>query len=86
MPERRNLNRKDVQTIVEIFPEFGFVNHRSQVAIRRRDYTQVEAARYDIAEPAKLPVLKHPQQLCLKTPRSIRDFIEEQRASVCLFE
>jgi len=84
--ERRNLNGKDVQPVVQVFPELASADHRHQFTIRRGDHAQIQLACDHIADTAQLPVLQHAQQLGLKTPRRVRDFVEEQRPSVGFFE
>ena len=60
-PQRRNLNRKHVQSIVKIFSKVASSDHRQQLAVRRCDYTDIEFAMIDIAESAELSILKHPK-------------------------
>src|ERR1051326_5908910 len=55
--KRRNLNRKNIKSIVEVLAEFAFTDHRRQLAIRSGDYTQVKCARSNVAQPADLLVL-----------------------------
>src|SRR5262249_20300438 len=54
-----NLNWKYIQSVIEIFSKLTPANKRHQLAVRRRDNSQVELAHDDVAQSAELPVLEY---------------------------
>src|SRR5262249_37566462 len=57
--QRRTLNWKSVQQIVKLFTKIASTNQWYQLAVRRRDHSQVELAQDHVAEPTELPVLEY---------------------------
>jgi len=55
--ERRNENRKYVQSIVEVFAKLASTHHGHEFAVGGGDDAQVQLAQNDVAQPAQLPVL-----------------------------
>jgi hypothetical protein len=81
-PERRDLDRDDVQAIEEIVLEPAVGDHLAQVAIGGGDDADVDALRPLGAERLELPLLQHPQQLGLQRRAHRRDLVEKDRAAV----
>ena len=54
--------------------------------VRRRDYPDVNGDRLGAADSGDDVVLEHAQNLRLRGKAHVADFVEEQRALVCLLE
>src|SRR5262249_53921791 len=77
LPQWRHLNRKDTQPVEQVFPEIAFLDQGAQIAIGCGNHSDIDFPQDHIAKAPDLPLLKGAQQLRLKTPRSVRDFVEE---------
>ena len=86
LAQRRNRDRKDVETIVEIASERSVFDHALEIAVRRGDDPHVDALGSRAAEAFELALLQNPQQLGLHFERDVTDLVEEQRAAVRQFE
>ena len=75
-------NGKDVQPVVEIAPEASRLDHRLEVAVRRRDQAHVDAQRARAAEALELLLLEHAQELRLELDRDVAHFVQEERSAV----
>src|SRR5688500_1803749 len=78
----RQLNRHDVQAIEKIIAEAPCLYLLSQVSIGRGNDTDIDPPRAIAAYALVLTRLDGAQQLGLRVRAQVRDFIEEQRASV----
>ena len=79
LAQRWQLNRKDVQTVVEVLPERIAGNALFEVAVGRGDDSHVQRQRPGAAEPLDLPLLEHAQQLDLHVGRQVADLVEKNR-------
>src|SRR5207237_927738 len=86
LSKRRNPNLADGEPIVEILAERAGLDQRAQVAMRRRDDSNVHAAHLGLAEAANFVSLEHAEELRLKLHRQIPDFIDEEGAFVSRLE
>src|SRR5579862_2634475 len=77
IPQRRHLDRKDAEPVVEIFAEPSRTDQAFEIAISRRNNADVDPPRRVIADRFKLAVLQHPQQLGLHRQRQLAYFIEK---------
>src|SRR5262245_33571980 len=57
--QRWNLNWKYIQSIVKVFTKIASTNQWYQLAVCRRDHSQVELAHDHVAKPAQLPILEY---------------------------
>src|SRR5262249_25366771 len=86
LTQRRQNNRQNVETIVEIGPEPALLHSFFKVAIAGRDDAHVDFYRATAAEWLKLVFLEDPQQLHLRVRGKFADFIKEQRSTVGEFK
>ena len=86
VPQRRNVNRHDVQPVIEVFPELAVFNSVFQFRVRRRDHPNIQFHRLPAAQPLPLPLLQHPQQLGLNFKRQIPDLVQEYSAALRLLK
>src|SRR5215475_11747038 len=82
--QRRDVDRKDFQEVIESLPECSMLHHSRQMAMRRSNQTDFHPA-MDTGSFGFL-LLKDAQQFRLEVERNVSDFIEEQSASVGEFE
>ena len=80
--ERRQLQRDDVQAVIEILAELARRLLRFEVAVRRRDDAHVDRKRLRRADRPHLALLEHAQQLHLQRQRHVADLVQEERAAV----
>jgi hypothetical protein len=82
LPQRRNDDGENVQSVIEIFPEFSFSYELFQIPVCRGDNPDVHLYACITAEALENPFLQDAQQLCLNSRREVADFIEENGAVV----
>ena len=85
-PQWREVDRDDVQTIVQVLAEPALRDHRHQVAVGRRDNAHVDADFLPSAHTPDPAGLKCSQQASLRFRRHVPDLVEEQGAAVRLLE
>ena len=86
LPQRRNMDAKEVQPIVKILPEGSPLHRSAEFNIRGGDNSDINVDVFLAAEAREFARLQHAQELHLRLRRHFTDFIEEQRAGVCLFK
>ena len=86
LAQRRQVNRHHVQSIVQVFAKFVFVDQFLQIAIAGGDHAHIDANRLRIADALELALLQHAQQLHLQLRRGGIDFVQKNRAGVRRFE
>ena len=80
------LDRNDIQPVVEIFAKRPFTDHLREVRVRSGDHADINLDRMRVADAFDLAFLEHAQELGLQ-PRAHRpDLVEEERAFVRLLE
>src|SRR5580700_3268396 len=82
-PQGRNVDRKHIQSIIEVAAKLLFQNHSFQVAMSRGHDAYVDSLRPRTSQALKFPFLQDAEKLWLQLERDIADFIQEQRALVC---
>jgi hypothetical protein len=81
LPQRRHLDRKNVEPVKEVAPKCASSDSRAQVTIRCSNYPNVGADGSSSTDSAKLVFLQNTQQSDLCLGRKLSDLIEEDRAS-----
>src|SRR6201999_1032856 len=77
LAQRWYSNGKNVQSIVQIGPEFVFIDHCFEIAIRRRDQTGIGAECPRASQALELTLLQNAQELWLKLQRNFPDLIKK---------
>jgi len=83
LAKRGEVDRDDVEPVVQVLTEPTGVDLAEQVAVGRRDDPSVDLDRPGVADPLELPLLQDPQQLDLELGRGAVDLVEEDAARVC---
>src|ERR1700730_3094031 len=86
MPQGRQGDLKDVETVVQIFPQTLFLDGLLRRPVGRGNDADVDECLERSSQTANFAVLEDAQKLGLGTDRHLRDFIKEQRAPVRLLE
>ena len=71
------VDRDDVEPVVQVLAEPAGVDLVEQVAVGRRDDPRVDLDGPGVADPLELPLLQDPQQLDLELGRGAVDLVEE---------
>ena len=80
--QRRQGQRHDVQTVVQIFPESARFHVADQIAVRGGDEPHVHFQLTRPAEAAELLHLQDVQQLGLQLDRELADLVEKDRPMI----
>ena len=80
--QRRQVQRDDVDAVVEVLPEAAGGDLSLEVAVGRRHDTDVHVHVPRRADRTDLPLLEHAQHLALQRQRHVADLVEEHRAAV----
>ena len=86
LPQGRNVQRKDVQPVVQVRPEPVLIDHRLQVPIGCGDEPDVRPDSAIAADTLELLVLDSAEQLRLEFERHFADLVEKERTSMRQFE
>src|SRR5579863_5604443 len=86
LTQRRHVYGKDMQAIIEIAAELSCGNALRQISIGGRDQAYVDPDRPNPAQPFKLLILQHPQQLWLQFQRNISYLIQKQGSFISQFQ
>jgi hypothetical protein len=86
LTERRNVDRQDVQSVEEIFPEAMVGDLLHQVPIGGGDQPYIDVDRPGASDALEFMLLQHPQQFDLRIQGQISDFVEKERALVSQLE
>jgi hypothetical protein len=81
-----NLQRKDVEAVVEVLAEAPGRHLLRHVAVAGGQHADVERDRLLAADALHLALLQHAQQLGLQAERHFRNLVEQQRAALGLLE
>src|SRR5581483_5358700 len=76
----------NVEAVQQVEAKSSRARFRAQVAVGRRDNSNVDPPRDVLADSPELALLDDPQQLRLRARRELADLIEQQRPAVRLFE
>ncbi len=82
LPERRDVNRDDLQSVVEVGQKSSRGGEPAEIAVRRRDHPYVDAFGALGAERLELPLLEDSQQLGLEADAHQADLVEQNRSAV----
>src|SRR4029077_4022683 len=80
--QRRQINRKSIQPVIQILTEFAVLNHLLQVLVGRSNDANINSRGPRAPDGLKLTLLKHAEQLGLKLQWHVSNFIEEQSATI----
>ena len=84
--QRRNEHGKDIDAVVKIFAEQPLLHQFFQRAVGGADKAHVHLVAAFIAKRLDFAFLKRAQHLCLCGGGEVADFVQKQRALVCLAE
>ncbi len=84
--KRRDIDRHNIQPVIQILAKRSLFERRAQIAIRRGDQPHIHFQRARSAEPFEFALLQHAQQFHLRRAGHVADFVEEQRALIREFE
>src|SRR3984893_14607909 len=84
--ERRNLDWVWVQPVVEVRAKCPVCNGGFQIAIRCRDYADIDLDGLRAADAFEFTFLQHPQECNLSVQRHLADFVQENGSSVRQFK
>src|SRR5690606_27987206 len=79
--ERRQVQRDDVQPVVQVAAERAATDLLVEIAIRRRDDAHVDVDGLRRADGYDLALLQRAQQLHLQRGRHLGNLVEEERAA-----
>ena len=82
LPQRRQLDREDVEPEIEVLPEVPSCDLVAQLPVGGRDHPHVDLASCLGADALQLAGLQRPQQLGLRLRAQVADLVEEERPSV----
>src|SRR5262249_55874214 len=82
LPERREEELDDVETVVEIAPEPPRLDKRWDILMGRGDHPDVHLLGPIGAHPLDLAKLEEAEELGLDLGRDLRDFVKEERPAV----
>src|SRR5690606_22866108 len=82
----RNLDRKDVEAVEEIFAEAALADLFSEVLVGGRNQADVDLDRATGTDRVYLALLNRAQQLDLNACGQIADLVQEQRAAIGFHE
>ena len=85
-PERGQIQRNDVDAVVEVFSELPFSNEFLEILVRRRHDAHIHLDGLHPADSGEFAFLQDAQQLGLRHGAEVADFVEEQRAGIGEFE
>ena len=86
LAQRRQVDRHDVEPVVQVLAEPAGGGFGQQVAVAGGDDAGVDADRLRVADALELALLQRAEQLHLQVGRRGVDFVEEDRAGVGRFE
>src|SRR4029077_20503158 len=86
VPQWRKIDVKDVKTVEKIFPQELLCYSLLHRPVSGREHPDIDQNLVIAAQSPELGVLENPQKLGLHLGWHLRDFIEQQRALVCMLE
>ncbi|MNU78083.1 hypothetical protein D3C71_676680 [compost metagenome] len=84
--QRRQAQRHDIEAIIKIFAEQALIDQVLQILVGGSNDAHVGADRRAPADRRIFALLQHAQKAGLCIHRHVADFVEEQRATLGLFE
>ena len=86
LPQRRNVDRKYFQSVIQVLAKCRLLYHAGQIAMRSGDQPHIHFMSAVAAEPLKFLLLQNAQQFRLKFERDVADFVQKERALVRQFK
>src|ERR1700676_5492178 len=86
MPKGGNLDRKNMNTVVEIVAKPALIYHLLKVAVCRRHHAKVHVYGSTAAKSLEFMLLESSQKFRLKLYWKVCNFVEKQSSFVRLFE
>src|SRR5208282_4658019 len=86
LAERRQLQRNDVEAVIQVLAETAFANQLHQIFVGGRENANVDLDCIGAAETHELALLNDAEQLGLRFRANRGDFVEENRPLVSYFE
>ena len=86
LPEGGQIQRNDVDAVVEVFAELPLANEVFEVLVRRCDDTHIHLDGLYATDSGELSFLQDAQQLGLRHGAEVADLVEEERAGIGEFE
>ena len=83
LPERRNMDRHDIQPVIQVLPKAFLLHHLFQVAVSSGDHSDVHLYGFVAAHADERAVLQHMEQFGLHIQRQLADLIQKQRSVIC---
>src|SRR5713226_5017036 len=77
----RNFNRKDIELVKEVTPEYACSDSSLQIAVSSSDHPNIRSDRPSSTDTLEFMFLQNTQESDLCLGRKLSDFIEEDRAS-----
>jgi len=84
--QRRQQNRKHVETVVQVAAKLVACDHLGQIAVGRCHQTHIDAMCSPTAKPLKFLFLQDTKQLRLQCRRQISNFVQEKCPRISHFE
>ena len=81
LPQRRQLDRDDVDPVEQILAEGACLDSLFQVCVRRDDQSEVGPDQLATADPFDLALLNRAEQLRLQIKAEVSDLVEKQGAT-----
>ena len=78
----RDRQHEPVQAVVEVCPKRPVLDGPREIAVRRRDDSDVHAPRLGRSDRAHFAVLQEAEQHDLGVERQVTDLVEEHRAAI----
>ena len=82
-PQRRHLNRKNVEPVKQVAPEHARSDSSLQVAVSGGNHPNISSDGSSSTDTLKFVLLQNTQQSNLGFGRKLSDFVQEDRASFC---
>src|SRR5271165_2226047 len=82
LTKRRDLNRKHVQSIKQVFAKLAFANHCGKVLVCRCNDSRVDMDGFGAPQTLELLLLNGAQQLGLQFQADVTDFVEKERTMI----
>ena len=86
LAQRRHVDRKNIDSIIEIVAKASVTDHRAQIPIGGRDHAHINWNFEGAAHAANAALLQSAQEFRLHADVEFRNLIEKQRAAIRNFE
>src|ERR1700745_995488 len=82
LSQRRNIDRENVNTVVEVAAKLILADHFFQVAVSSGHNPDVDFPFRGTAQPLDFPLLQTAKEFRLPLPRDVADLVKKQRALI----